>query len=123
MARVLVVEDERELLEAWAAALAQAGNAVTTARDGVEAIKQLGTGIYDVIVFDLHLPRLNGLDAIRLIRRTEPDLPILVVTGSRDPDMTRSVIEAGANDILFKPSAIAELTDAVARLARQKPQG
>jgi len=37
--------------------------------------------------------------------------------------MTRSVIEAGANDILFKPSAIAELTDAVARLARQKPQG
>ncbi len=49
MARVLVVEDGRELLEAWAAALARAGNAVTTASDGVEAIKQLGTGIVETL--------------------------------------------------------------------------
>lgn len=121
MASVLVVEDEYELRTVWAEALTLAGNTVGTAGDGVQAIKQVGTNTYDVLVFDLNLPRMSGLEAIRLIRRTEPDLPILAVTGVHDPDMARAVIEVGANDILFKPIAMDELVDAVGRYARQQP--
>lgn len=119
MARVLIVDDERELREAWAEALVEDGNTVKTAEDGVEAFKQLGAGVYDVILFDINLPRLNGLEAIKRIRRTEPDLPILVVTGQHDPATARAAIAAGATDALFKPVALNDLIEAVARLARQ----
>jgi CheY-like chemotaxis protein len=121
MANLLLVEDESELRIAWAEALTQAGNSVRTAEDGVQAIKQMSTGTYDVLIFDLNLPRMSGLEAIRLIRRTEPDLPILAVTGASDPAMARAVIEVGANSILFKPIATDELVDVVARYARQQP--
>jgi CheY-like chemotaxis protein len=121
MANILVVEDEYELRTAWAEALGQAGNTVRTAEDGVQAMKQMGIGAFDVLLFDLNLPRMSGLEAIKLIRRTEPDLPILAVTGNSDPAMARAVIEAGANDILFKPIKTQELIDIVMRHARQTP--
>ncbi len=121
MANILVVEDERDLRTAWAEALTLAGNTVGTAEDGVQSIKQVSTGAYDVLIFDLNLPRMSGLEAIKLIRRTEPDLPILAVTGASDPVMARAVIGAGANDILFKPIATDELIEVVARFARQQP--
>lgn len=122
MATILVVEDEYELRTIWAEALTQAGNIVRTAEDGVQAIKQMSIGTYDVAIFDLSLPRMNGLEAIKLIRRTEPDLPILAVTGVSDPAMARAVIEVGANDILFKPITTDELIEIVARYARQQPR-
>jgi two-component system, NtrC family, C4-dicarboxylate transport response regulator DctD len=121
MANILLVEDEYELRIAWAEALGLAGNTVRTAEDGVQAIKQMSTGAYDVLIFDLNLPRMSGLEAIKLIRRTEPDLPILAVTGVSDPGMARAVIEAGANNILFKPIMTDELIEVVASYARQQP--
>ena len=107
--------------EVWAEVLTQSGNTVETAPDGVEAMKKLGVKSYDVVLFDLNLPRLNGLEVIKLIRRTDTDLPILAMTGSNDAAMIRAVIAAGANDIFFKPIALDDLIDAIARFARQKP--
>ena len=121
MAHVLIVEDATDLREVWAEALTQSGHTVETAPDGVEAIKKLGTQSYDVVLFDLNLPRLSGLEAIKLIRRTDTDLPILAITGGGDPTLSRAVITAGANDIFFKPITLDDLSEAIARYARQKP--
>ena len=60
MAHVLIVEDATDLREVWAEALTQSGHTVETAPDGVEAMKKLGVKSYDVVLFDLNLPRLNG---------------------------------------------------------------
>jgi len=119
MLHLLVVEDEADIREIWAETLTAAGHTVDVAEDGVQAIKQLSLQAYDAILFDLKLPRLGGLDAIKLIRRTEPDLPILAVTGMQDGDMGRAALEAGANDIVFKPVPLDELARRMTQLANK----
>lgn len=120
MALVLIVEDDADIRSIWAQALSLAGNLTASAGDGERALKHLGTISFDVVILDLNLPRLSGLEAIRVIRSTDQNLPILAVTGGHDPDLARSVLEAGANDIIFKPVGLDELTELVGRLARQK---
>lgn len=120
MATVLIVEDDTDIRNIWVEALKLSQHKVNIATDGVQAIKLIGSQTYDVIVFDLFLPRLSGLDAIKLIRRTEPDLPILVVTGGQESDLTQHVREAGVRDILFKPVDLEELRTTVTRLAQSQ---
>ena len=118
MARVLIVEDDVDICSAWAAGLTLHGNHVQTAIDGLEGIEQIKGQSFDVILLDLSMPRLSGLDTLRLIRETQPNLPIVVVTALTDHKMTRAAINAGANDILFKPLSLNDLADAVTRHAR-----
>jgi len=120
MTRVLIVEDETELLFAWAEGLRQSGNTVVTAENGVEALRELGTGTFDVLVFDLFMPRLSGIDAIKLIRRTDPDTPLIAVTAAQDAGVTRAVLDAGVTELLLKPFSLDDLAAAIARAARQK---
>lgn len=118
MARILVVEDDAEIRTLWADALTQAAHVVDIAGDGVQAIKQIGSQRYDIILFDLFLPRLSGLEAIKLIRRTEPDLSILAITGGVESDLTQQVRSAGVADVLYKPVELAELLQAITRLTQ-----
>jgi len=121
MARILVVEDDAEIRILWAEALTQIGHEVDVAGDGVQAIKQISSQRYNIILFDLFLPRLSGLDAIKLIRRTEPDLAILAVTGGVESDLTRQVRAAGVADVLYKPIELRKLLQAISRLAPSQP--
>lgn len=121
MSQLLVVEDETDIREIWVETLLKAGHNVDAAEDGVQAIKLLSLHYYDAILFDLKLPRLGGLEAIKLIRRTEPDLPILAATGMQDPDVARAALEAGANDVVFKPVPLDELVARMNQMAAQKP--
>jgi CheY-like chemotaxis protein len=120
MTRVLIVEDDTELLFVWAEGLRQAGNTVVTAENGVEALRALGTGEFDVLVFDLFMPRLSGVDAIKMIRRIDPDTPLIAVTATRDSEATHAVLEAGVVELLLKPLSLDELAAAIERAARQK---
>lgn len=116
MSRLLVVEDEANVRSIWVETLTAAGHTVDTAEDGVQAIKQLSSHHYDAVVFDLMLPRLGGLEAIKLIRRTEPYLPIMAVTGMQDPDIARTAREVGATEIVFKPIPLEELAERIHQL-------
>lgn len=120
MAIVLIVEDDHHIRSIWSEALSLSGNLIAAASNGEQALKHLGTINFDVMILDLNLPGISGLEAIQIVRRDNPGLPILAVTGGHDPDLARSVLEAGANDIVFKPVGLDELTDLVGRLARQK---
>lgn len=120
MATVLIVEDDADVRTLWVETLTLAGHVVNTANDGVQAIKQIGSQRYDVILFDLLLPRLSGLDAIKLIRRTEPDLPILVITGTHESGLTQQAREAGVQYVLTKPVDLNILRQMVNALAQSK---
>jgi two-component system OmpR family response regulator len=121
MARLLIIEDETDLREVWAEELGLMGNRVQSAADGVEGWESVQRELFDLVVLDLNLPRQSGLETLRLIRRHDPHLPVIVVTANTTPEVVRKVIAAGANDILFKPVALSNLTEAIARLARQSP--
>ncbi|UPY36632.1 response regulator transcription factor [Sediminicoccus sp. KRV36] len=111
--RLLIVEDSPELHQQLRAGLTEAGFAVDGAMDGEEALYLGETEPYDAVVLDLGLPRVDGLTVLRRWRAAERAMPVLILT-ARD-SWTEKVegLNAGADDYLAKPFAMAEL---VARL-------
>jgi DNA-binding response OmpR family regulator len=109
MATVLIVEDDVDIRTIWAAVLTAAGHTVNSASDGVQAIKQMGLYRHDIILLDLMLPRLNGVEAIKVIRRTGPDLPILVITATQTGELAGQTREAGVKHVMSKPVDIDDL--------------
>jgi DNA-binding response OmpR family regulator len=118
--KILVVEDDPGWRDVLVEALNAAGSTVTAAEDGVQAIKLLGTTNFDMVIFDLNLPRLNGVEAIKRLRRTEPDMPLLAMTANTDPSLTQAVLEAGATDVVFKTLPLDEILEIISRYS--KPQ-
>ncbi len=107
--RVLLVEDDPMIGRAVVAGLHGAGYAVDWVRDGAEAELAVGTGVYDLALLDLGLPRRDGLEILKGLRRGGEKLPILIIT-ARDSVADRIAgLDAGADDYLVKPFDLDEL--------------
>ena len=109
MARtVLVVDDEPTLRETLAEALEQDGLAVLTAADGKEALERFRTGAPDLVLLDLMLPQISGIEVCRIMRR-ESNVPIVMLT-AKDGEIDKVVgLELGADDYVTKPFSLREL--------------
>jgi two-component system, cell cycle response regulator DivK len=108
---LLVVEDFEELYELYSDFLAGAGYAVEGSSNGVEAVEEARRSLPDLILMDLALPRMNGWEAIQLLKSDEATrhIPIIALTGhvqKRFADMAR---QAGADAVLFKPCPLTQL--------------
>jgi two-component system OmpR family response regulator len=119
--RVLVVDDERELSDLVLRALEREGHAVRVARSIDEAERALAEAVPDLLVLDLMLGDGSGLDLCRAIRRRGQRMPILVLTAHGEVPRRIEGFEAGADDFLPKPFAVAELRARVRALARRGP--
>jgi two-component system, OmpR family, response regulator QseB len=107
--RVLVVEDDPMIGRAVVAGLHDGGYAVDWVRDGGEAVIALDSGVYDLALLDLALPRVDGLEILRTVRRAKKDLPILIIS-ARDSVADRIAgLDSGADDYLVKPFDLDEL--------------
>src|SRR5947199_10033997 len=106
--RVLVVEDEPDLLSVMARALREEGYAVDEAADGEDGLYKATTWDYDAVVLDLMLPKVSGLHLLERLRRVKKT-PVLILT-ARDAiaDRVRG-LDAGADDYLVKPFELSEL--------------
>jgi two-component system, OmpR family, alkaline phosphatase synthesis response regulator PhoP len=118
MARILIVDDEPKIVRLVADYLATAGFAVVSARNGDEALMRVRTEAPDLVVLDLGLPGLDGLDVTRAIRRTG-GLPIIILT-ARDDETDRIIgLELGADDYVTKPFSPRELVARVRAVLRR----
>lgn len=118
---VLLVEDDPDFLEVAREMLERAGALVIEARDGDEALARFQSHDVDVIVSDLALPGLDGLDTIRRIRSSEDArtrTPAIAVSGLTQPEDLRAAIAAGFDGHASKPPVWEELVSRVAHLAR-----
>jgi two-component system OmpR family response regulator len=116
--RLLVVEDERDLLRALEKALQEEGYAVDTAPDGEDGLFKASSWDYDAIVLDLMLPKLDGWELLKRLRRIKTT-PVLVLT-ARDalPDRVKG-LDTGADDYLVKPFERLELLARIRALVRR----
>src|SRR6187549_1072535 len=119
MARaVLVVDDEDTLREALAEALEADGLEVITAADGGEALERIRTRRPDVVLLDLMLPGLSGMEVCRVLRR-ESSVPIVMLT-ARDSEIDKVVgLELGADDYVTKPFSLRELLARIRAVLRR----
>lgn len=123
MAHVLIVDDEPDLRNFIAAELRDAGYQVDTASTGVEAILQVIEGGLDAVVMDVRMPHLDGLDALRILRRLAPALPIVMCTGGAGRGDMLESNRLGAITCLTKPVVIERLREVLQQALNQGSAG
>jgi two-component system response regulator ChvI len=118
-ARIALVDDEETLLETVGFALRREGHAVDTFRDGLAAWQGFQVALPDLVVLDILMPRMDGLELCRRLRARSETLPILFLT-SKDDELDRVLgLELGADDYLCKPFSMRELAARVKVLLRR----
>jgi DNA-binding NarL/FixJ family response regulator len=111
--RVLLADDHRLLREAFAQLLQPHCDVVGTVGDGRSLLDAAADLRPDVVVVDIAMPLLNGLDAARQLRRQMPAVKVIVLTVSEDPELAAEAFRAGASGYLLKNSAASELVQAI----------
>jgi DNA-binding response OmpR family regulator len=118
--RVLIVEDDQEISLALQRSLRLEGYEVRLAGDGVVALEEATAFLPDVVILDLGLPRLDGIDVARTLRESD-DVPILMLTARDALDARVEGLDAGADDYLVKPFERQELLARLRALLRRRP--
>ncbi len=118
--RILVVDDKKNIRILLNELLSGMGYLVLQAEDGKEAMGVVEIGPVDLVMTDLKMPQMDGIQLTRAIRRIRPHLPIIVYSAHRFIDTAPAALRAGANEYLAKPFLRTKIEQAVARLLKEK---
>jgi DNA-binding response OmpR family regulator len=113
---ILIIDDEASLRKTMARILGQAGFEVTTAESAEQGLDYLKTTPFDLVLTDLRMPGMHGMDALKLIHASQPDLPVVLFTAQPDVNSAVEALRHGATDYLLKPikpETIIERTKAI----------
>jgi DNA-binding response OmpR family regulator len=120
--RILVVEDERPIAEFVQRGLEADGYSVACAYDGDQGLALARTNDFDLVLLDVLLPKLSGLEVLKAIREGDETLPVIMLTALAETDDVVTGLDLGASDYLTKPFAFAELLARVRAHLRQPGQ-
>ena len=120
--RILIVEDERQIARSVAEVLSKNSYAVDIAHDGEYGLDCALTGIYDVIVLDIMLPKKDGLSVLKELRGADISTPVILLTAKGGLDDRVKGLDYGADDYLAKPFYTDELLARIRALTRRRPE-
>lgn len=118
--RILLVEDEQHLSEAVAYILKKNHYTIDTVYDGQSGLDYAQTGIYDLIILDIMLPVMDGIQVLQTLRRSHLDTPVLLLSAKSEIQDKVQGLDSGADDYLAKPFSTDELLARIRALTRRK---
>ncbi len=116
--KILLVEDEKNIVLGVTICLRSAGLQVEVAEDGMEALRKIEASKPDLVLLDLVMPKLNGLDALKSIKENEEtkDIPVIVLSARAQEEDIQRAMYLGASDYMAKPFKPAELLEVIERV-------
>ncbi len=109
--KILLVEDDKNFGYVLRGELADTGCEVDLAQDGVEAVMKFIDGKYDFVVLDIKMPKLDGINALRIIKKLDPAVPAITYSGNAGSGEMAESVKAGAIRCLTKPFEISQLKE------------
>ncbi|MGH7408295.1 MAG: response regulator [Candidatus Methylomirabilales bacterium] len=103
MAKVLVVDDTPEAVELLVEFLSSKGYEVLTATSGEEALRRVKEDRPHLVLLDIHMPKMDGMEVLRRIREIDPEMGVIMATAVNEEDVGRKALEMGAFDYIVKP--------------------
>ena len=103
MANILIVDDEKSIRKTLREILEYEGYNVDEAQDGQESLNMVKEGDYDVVLLDIKMPKMDGMEALEKILQAEPDTPVIMVSGHGTIDTAVEAVKKGAFDFVAKP--------------------
>jgi DNA-binding response OmpR family regulator len=119
-ATVMIVEDDAATRRLYRFLLANSGYNVIEAEDGMMAIERLNSQPCQLIITDMNMPRMGGMDLVRSVRQSHPEMYIIMVTAFGTPDTEKQAYRAGVNEYLTKPFDFEELEERVRNFFKNK---
>ncbi len=120
--RILVVDDESNIRESLVRALNLMGYHAQEAQSGREALEMLESASFDLMVLDMRMPEMDGMEVMQRARRIRSDLPIVVLTGHATLDSAIAAVKSGAADYMLKPASIHDIAAAVATALKSRTE-
>jgi DNA-binding response OmpR family regulator len=120
-ATVMIVEDDAATRRLYRFLLANSGYNVIEAEDGIMATERLSQHPCQLIITDMNMPRMGGMDLVRTVRQSHPEMYIIMVTAFGTPDTEKQAYRAGVNEYLTKPFDFEELEERVRSFFKGKP--
>jgi two-component system response regulator AtoC len=120
---ILIAEDDKNLGFLLKSELEEDGHEVDLAGDGVDAVLKFISGNHEFIIFDIKMPRLDGINALRIIKKLNPDVPAITISGNAGSGEMAESVKAGAMRCLTKPFQISQLKDQIKKHASRHGKG
>jgi len=121
--KILVVDDEPEFCRLLASVLTEMGHEVSAARGGRQGLAKIRKHPPDIIFLDIKMPRMNGLECLRRLRKFKRKFAIVVMTGYGDIQSAREALRLGAEEYISKPFDLDDLKQLVNELVRELARG
>ncbi len=113
--RILVIDDEEIVIRSCQRILADGDFQVDAAHDGLEALEKINEVDYDMLILDIKMPKMNGIEVLQRVKEAHPDIDVIMITGLNEIETAVQAMKLGAFDYLPKPFDPEELEIVVAR--------
>lgn len=120
--KILLAEDEKDMSSALTAILQHSGYDVDSVYDGQAAMEKALENVYDCLIFDIMMPKMSGIEALKIIRQKGNLSPVIMLTAKSEIDDRITGLDAGADDYLMKPFSVGELLARIRSLTRRNTQ-
>jgi len=117
--QILILDDEEVVCTRLKPALEKEGYSVETFTDSLKAKERLEAQRFDIVVTDLKMANIGGLELLRLIKDNWPETRVIIISGFATVDVTRAAFQSGVHDVIAKPFKIGQLKDVIDRLSEE----